>query len=57
MGRFLIFIGVVILLSIAGLFVYWLWSKVYRNIKRNDSVFEIEKEAHKKLKREIKEEK
>lgn len=55
MGRFLIFIGAVLILSIIGLAVWWIWNKININIQRRNSVFEIEKEAHEKMKKEIKE--
>lgn len=55
MGRFLIFIGTVLILSIIGLAVWWIWSKINISIQRRNSVFEIEKEAHEKMKKEIKE--
>ena len=56
MFRFIVFIGVVLLLSLVALLVYWIANKVYISIKRKDSMFEIEKEAHEKLKKEIKRE-
>lgn len=56
MGRFLMFVGALILLSIAGLAVWWIYSKISINIQRRNSVFEIEKEVHKKAKNEIQEE-
>ena len=54
-GRFLIFIGTVLILSIIGLAVWWIWSKINISIQRRNSIFEIEKEAHEKMKKEIKE--
>lgn len=54
-GRFLIFIGTVLILSIIGLAVWWIWNKINISIQRRNSVFEIEKEAHEKMKKEIKE--
>ncbi len=57
MGRFLIFIVAVLALSIIGLTVWWIWNKININIQRHNSVFEIEKEAHKKIQKEIKEDK
>lgn len=56
MAKFIIFIGVLIILSIEGMAVWWIWSIVYTAIKRRESVFDIEKEAHEKIKNEIKEE-
>ena len=56
MFRFIVFIGVMFLLSLVALLVYWVANKVYISIKRKDSMFEIEKEAHEKIKKEIKRE-
>lgn len=57
MGRLLIFFAILLALSIIGIFVWWIWSRVNISIQRRNSVFEIEKEAHKKAKKDIKEEK
>lgn len=56
MFRFIVFISIVLLLSLVALLVYWIGNKVYISIKRKDSMFEIEKEAHEKIKKEIKRE-
>ena len=56
MGRFLIFIGAVLILSIIGLTIWWIWNRVNISIRRRNSVFEIEKETHEKMKKKIKEE-
>lgn len=56
MARFIIFIGVLIILSLAGLAIWWIWSIAYTAIKRRESIFDIEKEAHEKIKNGIKEE-
>lgn len=56
MARFIIFVGVLIILSLAGLAIWWIWSIIYTAIRRRESVFDIEKEAHKKIKNGIKEE-
>lgn len=50
MGRFLIFVGTVLILSIIGLCVWWLWSKVNISIQKRNSDFEAEKESSKKEK-------
>lgn len=50
MGRFLIFVGTVLILSIIGLCVWWLWSKVNMSIQKRNSDFETEKESRKKEK-------
>lgn len=54
---FLIFIAALLVLSINGLLVWWIWSRIYITIKRRESVFDIEKETHKKIKKQIQEEK
>lgn len=56
MGRLLIFIGLVLIFSLIGLVVWWVWNKVSISIQRQNSVFEIEKETHEKIKEQIKEE-
>lgn len=55
MGRLLIFFAVLLALSIIGISVWWIWSRVNISIQRRNSVFEIEKEAHEKAKKDIKE--
>ena len=56
MGRLLIFIGLVLIFALIGLVVWWVWNKVSISIQRQNSVFEIEKETHEKIKEQIKEE-
>lgn len=56
MGRFLIFVAAVLILSIIGLTIWWIWNKINISIQRRNSVFEIEKETHEKMKKKIKEE-
>ena len=56
MGKFLLFVGLVLILSLVGLLVYWIWSKIDISIRRRNSLFEIEKETHEKIKEDIKEE-
>lgn len=57
MGRLLIFFAVLFALSLIGIAVWVIWNKANISIQRRNSVFEIEKEAHKKAKKDIKEEK
>lgn len=57
MAKFIIFLFTVFLLSVIGLAIWWVWSRVYIAIKRRDSVFDIEEETHKKIKKKIQEEK
>ena len=56
MGQLLIFIGLVLLFSLIGLGIWWIYNKVSIGIRRQNSVFEIEKETHEKIKEQIKEE-
>ena len=56
MGRLLIFVGLVLIFALIGLLVWWVWNKVSISIQRQNSVFEIEKETHEKIKEQIKEE-
>lgn len=46
MGRFLIFIGVVLVLSVIGLGVWWLGNLIYIRIRRAEKKFEIEEEGY-----------
>ena len=55
MGRFLIFIGTLLFLSLIGIGIYWVWNKVYLNIKKNQNNFDIENERNNKINKEIKE--
>lgn len=57
MAKFIIFLLTVFLLSVIGLAIWWVWSRVYIAIKRRESVFGIEEETHKKIKKKIQEEK
>ena len=56
MGQLLIFVGIVLIFSLIGLGVWWIYNKVSIGIRRQNSVFEIEKETHEKIKEQIKEE-
>lgn len=49
MAKFIIFLFTVFLLSVIGLAIWWVWSRVYVAIKRRESVFDIEEETHKKI--------
>lgn len=54
MGRFLIFIAVVLALSAIGLGVWWLGNKIYLSIRRDNEKFEVEKEGFEVAKEAIK---
>ena len=56
MGRLLLFIGLLLIFSLVGLAIYYIYHRVRISIQRRDSVFEIEKETHEKIKEQIKEE-
>ena len=54
MGQLLIFVGLVLIFSLIGMGVWWIYNKVSIGIRRQNSVFEIEKETHEKIKEQIK---
>lgn len=56
MGRLLIFIGLLFIFSLIGLVIWYIFNKISLSIQRQNSVFEIEKETHEKMKEKIKEE-
>lgn len=55
MGRFLIFIGILLIFSLAGMAVWLLWNKLYIYIKRKSDLYEIEEATHEKIKKNIRE--
>lgn len=54
MGKFIIFIGVVLLLCAIGLGVWWLGNMIWIKIQRAEEKFEIEKEGYELAKKCIK---
>lgn len=56
MGRFFIFLIAVLDFALIGIAIWWIWNKVNIVIKRQESVFDIEKETHEKVRKKIKEE-
>ena len=54
MGKFLIFIGVTLLLIMIGLGVWWLGNLIYIKVQREDEKFEVEKEGYEIAKDQIK---
>lgn len=56
MASFLIFVATFIILSLAGLAIWRIWSRIYTDIKREERTFDIEKEAHEQIKKKMKEE-
>lgn len=57
MGRFLIFLFLIMVFSIMGLTFWWIWNKIYIRIRRDNKTFEVESEAYEKMKDKVKEEK
>lgn len=53
MFRFIVFIGVVLLLSLIALFVWWIANKINISIKRKNDTYEMEQEIQKKIKNDI----
>ena len=53
MGKFIIFIGLVLLFSLIGLGVWWMGCKIYLSVRRDNEHYEIEKEGYDKIKKEI----
>ena len=47
MGRFIIFLGVMIIIALAGIIIWWVWNKIYIRIKRRNREFDIEEEVYK----------
>lgn len=54
MGKFLIFIGVTLLLIVIGLGVWWLGNLIYIKVQRENEKFEVEKEGYEIAKDQIK---
>lgn len=57
MGRFIIFLGVMVIIALAGIIIWWVWNKIYIQIKRRNREFDIEEEAYKEIIKRIREEK
>ena len=49
MGRFIIFLGVMVIIALTGIIIWWVWNKIYIQIKRRNREFDIEDEAYKKI--------
>lgn len=56
MARFIIFVAVVLVLGVIGMGFWYVGNRIIIAIRRRESAFEIEQEAHGKIKRKIKEE-
>ncbi len=57
MGRFIIFLGVMVIIALTGIIIWWVWNKIYIQIKRRNREFDIEDEVYKKIIEKIREEK
>ena len=55
MARFIIFIGVLLLLLFIGLAIWWIGNKIYISIKRQQKQFSIEEVGYDGTKEIIKE--
>lgn len=55
MARFIIFIGVLLLLLFIGLAIWWIGNKIYISIKRQQKQFSIEEVGYDGAKEIIKE--
>lgn len=53
MARFLIFVGVFIILLVAGIVVWWIGSNVYLSIKRKQAQFSVEESTYEEAKDQI----
>lgn len=53
MARFLIFIGVVLVLFCAGLVVWWIGNNVYLSIKRRQAQFSVEESTYEEAKDQV----
>ena len=57
MGRFIIFLGVMVIIALTGIIIWWVWNKIYIQIKRRNREFDIEEEVYKEIIKRIREEK
>ena len=57
MGKILIWIGLTLLFTIIGLVIWWVGSKIYLSIRRDEAQFEMEKEGYELATKSIKKEK
>lgn len=55
MARFIIFVGVLLLLLLIGLVVWWIGNKIYISIKRQQKQFSVEECGYDGAKEIIKE--
>lgn len=55
MARFIIFVGVLLLLLLVGLIIWWLGNKIYISIKRQQKQFSIEETGYNQVKEKMKE--
>ena len=55
MARFIIFVGVLLLLLLVGLIIWWIGNKIYISIRRQQKQFSIEETGYDQAKAKIKE--
>ena len=55
MARFIIFVGVLLLLLLVGLIIWWIGNKIYISIRRQQKQFSIEETGYDQAKVKIKE--
>lgn len=55
MARFIIFVGVLLLLLLVGLIIWWIGNKIYISIKRQQKQFSIEETGYDQAKEKMKE--
>ena len=56
-GRLFVALVAATVFLLVGAIAWYIWNRIYLNIKRRNKVFDIENEAYKKMRRKIKEDK
>ena len=56
-GRLFVALVAATVFLLVGAITWYIWNRIYLNIKRRNKVFDIENEAYKKMRRKIKEDK
>ena len=56
-GRLFVALAAATVFLLVGAITWYIWNRIYLNIKRRNKVFDIENEAYKKMRRKIKEDK
>lgn len=55
MVRFIVFVSTALMFALIGIAVWRIWSKANLSIKREEEAFKVEKEAYRKMKKQVKE--